>query len=838
MTTVPDSVALDKPREAHTPDPAAYRFWMIGHGHIDPVWRWTWDEGYQEVFATFRSVLDRMNEFPEVCFVASSPQMYAWVEENDPAMFEEIRARVQEGRWSLVGGWWIEPDANLPLGESLARLGLHGQRYFQEKFGRRATIGFNPDTFGHPWTLPQILRQHGLDSYFFMRPMLHEKPGLPTPIFHWEGVDGSRILTVQIISSYNCAEMRDAEDDKLDPRLRDYIERFNRDQPEIRDMPVFYGMGNHGGGPTIASLRAIERARKTYPSIRHGSLEDFREALRPHEDDLAIVNDELLHHARGCYSACCEVKLWNRRAEISLLRAEKLAATATILTGRDYPAGDLREAWKKVLFNQFHDIIAGSSIEAAYQDARDDYGYAMSVAKAVATRSLQALAQDVATAQGDPGSNTPFLIFNSHPWPVRDAIEIEMERPPAHKAAPIVLNEKGEAVACQEIRTDAPDVGNRVKVTFQAELPAMGYALFRLDFTGTRTAPAAGSCRATATTLENNLLRATFDPRTGTLKSLWDKKEGREILAGPSASLIVLEDTGDTWGHDIVSYDQELGRFDCAEIVVRETGPERASLEITSSYGRSRIVQEFFLHHDSPALQVRLTADWQEKQKVLKLGFATVLKDGEVTASIPNGAIPRSADGTESPMQTWVDLSGRDAQGAFGLTFFSESLGAYSAMAGELRPTLLHSTIWSDHGPEGPRRNGYRYMDQGERSFRYAISVHSGTWNEAHVAGEAEVFLTRPVTHLANHHAGKLPATSSLAAVILANVAVPAWKLAENGQGWIIRCLELEGRASATVLQLPASQQKVPLEFRPAEIKTLFVPINGGVIRETNLLED
>lgn len=838
MTTVPEIVALDKPREAHTPDPATYRFWMIGHGHIDPVWRWTWDEGYQEVFATFRSVLDRMKEFPEICFVASSPQMYAWVEESDPQLFEEIRQRVQEGRWGLVGGWWIEPDANLPLGESLARLGLHGQRYFQEKFGRRASIGFNPDTFGHPWTLPQILRQHGLDSYFFMRPMLHEKPTLPTPVFQWEGPDGSRLLTVQILSSYNCAEMRDAEDDKLDPRLRDYIERFNRDQPEIRDMPVFYGMGNHGGGPTIASIRAIERARKTYPSIRHGSLEDYREALRPHEDELAIVNDELLHHARGCYSACREVKQWNRRAEVSLLRAEKLAAAAKLLAGRDYPAEELRRAWKKVLFNQFHDIIAGSSIEAAYQDARDDYGHAMSVAKSVATRSLQAIAQEVATAQGDPGSNTPFLVFNALPWPVRDAVEIEMERPPAHKAAPVVLNEKGGVVPCQEIRTDAPDVGNRVKVTFQAELPAMGYALYRLDFTGTRPALGIGSCRATATTLENNLLRATFDARSGALKSLWDKTEGREFLAGPSASAIVLEDTGDTWGHDVVSYDQEIGRFDHARIVVREIGPERASLEVTSFYERSRIVQEFFLCHDSPALQVRVTVDWQETQKVLKLGFATVLRDGDVTASIPNGAITRAADGAEAPMQTWVGLSGRDARGAFGFTFFSECLSGYSAGAGELRPTVLHSTIWSDHGPEGPRRDGYRYMDLGQHSFRYAILVHTGAWNEARIASEAEAFLARPVTHLAHHHAGTLPASATLAAINLAHIAVPAWKLAENGQGWIVRCLELEGRRSAAMLQLPALQQKVPLEFRPFEIKTLFVPLNGGLIRETNLLED
>ncbi len=835
MTTLPASLG----EKSLVTDPASYRFWMIGHGHIDPVWRWTWDEGYQEVFATFRSVLDRMKEFPEISFIASSPQFYAWVEEADPDLFEEIRQRVHEGRWCLVGGWWIEPDANLPLGESIARLGLYGQRYFQEKFGRRATVGFNPDTFGHPCTFPQILRQHGLDSYFFMRPMQHEKPGLSAPVFHWEGLDGSSILTVQILSSYNCAELRDAEDDKLDPRIRDYIERYGKDQPEVLDMPIFYGMGNHGGGPTVASIRSIERARRNYTGMRHGSIEDYRDSLRPQEKQFPIIKDELLHHARGCYSACSDVKVWNRRAEVALLRAEKIAAAAQMLTGRAYPSQELRESWKKVLFNQFHDIIAGSSIEAAYEDARDDYGYALSVAKGIVTRSLQAITQKVATASGDPGTNAPFLVFNANAWPVREFIEIEMERTPQHRGTPVVKDGEGRVIPSQELWTEAPDVPPRFRVAFQAELPSLGYALYRVDFMAAEENPVSPQpARAHGNILENGLIRATFDHRFGSLKSLWDKKASRELLAGPAASPIVLDDPGDTWGHDVVSYDQELGRFSGAEIIVRENGPERARIEVTTHFGESRIIQNFILWSDSASLDVRLRVDWRAEQKVLKLGFSTVLANGEVTASVPYGFASRPADGSEMPMQTWLDLSGRDEKGAFGLALFTEGLGGYSATLGELRLTLFHSTIWSDHGPAGPRRDGYRYMEQGQRDFHYRIVVHQGSWREAEIPRQAEAFLMPAVKLPAYHHGGILPHRLSVIELDVANGSVPALKWAEDDNGWIIRCVELHGRSASGTLRLPTLQREISFDLGPVEITTWHVPADGGGIRKTNLLED
>lgn len=211
---------------------------MIGNAHIDPVWLWQWQEGFHEVKASFRSALDRMNEYPDFTFVASSAAFYQWVEESDLAMFTEIQQRVKEGRWGIVGGWWVEPDCNIPAGESFVRHGLYAQRYFKEKFGVIARTGFNVDSFGHAGTLPQILKKSGIDYYVFLRPMPHER-GLPSRLFWWQSDDGSRVLSFRIPFEY----LSWGKDVEIHAR------RCAEEMKEpIDEFMCFYGVGNHGGG--------------------------------------------------------------------------------------------------------------------------------------------------------------------------------------------------------------------------------------------------------------------------------------------------------------------------------------------------------------------------------------------------------------------------------------------------------------------------------------------------------------------------------------------------------------------------------------------------------------
>ena len=288
---------------------------MIGNAHIDPVWFWRWQEGYHEVKATFRSALDRMNETPGFIFTCACADYYRWVEENEPALFEEIRRRVQEGRWVIAGGMWIQPDMNVPSGESIARHLMMSQRYFRERFGITVQTGYNVDTFGHNAMLPQLLRRAGISSYVWMRPQLHENSAVPQGSMLWESPDGSQVAAHRIAFEYTRAH-------DLPGKLQKTFELSDQlSQP----MMCFYGVGNHGGGPTIENLAQIEAYKASGErgdEVDYGSPDAFFAMLRAEGHPLPVWNQELQHHASGCYSTHSTSKKKMREAENALLRME------------------------------------------------------------------------------------------------------------------------------------------------------------------------------------------------------------------------------------------------------------------------------------------------------------------------------------------------------------------------------------------------------------------------------------------------------------------------------------------------------------------------------------
>jgi len=807
---------------------------MIGHAHIDPVWRWPKEEGYQEVFATFRSALDRMKEYPDVCFVASSAQFYKWVLETDPVMFAEIKDRVKEGRWNVVGGWWVESDVNCPSGESLVRQGLYGQRFFKTQLGVYARVGFSPDTFGHPWTLPQILRQQDLQSYFFMRPGKHENADVPAPIFNWQGADGSRILTVQILGYYK------AEADEIEKRVAGVDERFSRELPFVTDRMVFYGVGNHGGGPTRQVInKIIELEQGKYPTMRFATLDDYVRRISRWTDSFPVYNGELQHHARGCYSACADVKKWNRQAEAALISTEKLRSFITAKIGAAYPVEALRTAWEKVLFNQFHDILAGSSIEQAYVDAGSDYGMVRSQAKDLTIAAMQKLAMRVNTADPRFPDSVPFIVFNPCSFPVRTPLEIEMHRL-IHYAAPVLRDEHGNPVDYQEIRTaSVKEFMERLRVLFIADLPAMGYRLYRFDFDGKPAAAGSPGVKVGEWFLENSLVKVSFDPQTGYISSYFDKSKNRELVNKQSAVPVVLEDTDDTWGHKIIAYDKEIGRFGNPKFVRMEDGPERGRIQIEYTFGSSKLYQDFSLHRGSTILDCKVTTDWYEHKRVLKMAFATPLESGHLTYSIPYGFIERPQNGEEEPGQAWIDLSGSDAAGAYGIAVINNGVCGYSAQHGEMRMTLLHSTAWCHHNPQVVGDDdGYRFMEQGRHELDYQLVPHQGDWRQGQIARQSECFLMKPITHLTTNHSAKGPVSDSLFYVDASNASLSCVKMAEEGEALILRCVELNGESARGALHSTMGEESIPLNLQPCEIKTIRLPLKGKKqITEVNLLE-
>lgn len=804
-----------------TPPPRGI-FHMIGNAHIDPVWLWNWQEGFQEIKATYRSALDRLTEHPDFVFTCSSAAHLSWIADNEPEMFGEIRGRVEEGRWALVGGWWVQADCALPSGEGFVRQGLYGQRFFQAHFGRTADTGYNPDSFGHAGTLPQILLKSGLKNYTFMRPGPHEQ-ALPSRLFWWQGPDGSRVLTFRIPYEY-CTWGKD-----LEAHVRKCTTELGG---PVNELMCFYGVGNHGGGPTNENLASIARmnAEGGLPELRLSDPSRYFEAVGKLE--VPVWSDELHHHAVGCYAVHSGVKRWNRSAELALIRAEKFAALSSAVTGLPYPRADLERAWKRVLFNQFHDILAGTSIESAYEDARNEYGEALATAQHVTNAAVQRLSWRV-TVPHREGSK-PYVVFNPHPWPIQVPIEHETGGVPAEFT---VTDEQGTPIPVQRIRSEATVTGWRKRLTWMADLPPFGYRTYTIL---PEAAPEAPAVEASNLHLDNGLLRLEIDPQTGGISRLLDHRSGAEVFQGTAAVGTVMRDPSDTWSHGVFRYDDVVGQFAAGHSTLLEQGPVRSTIRTTAQFGRSTLTQEFTLYADQPYVQVRVQVGWHEAQQVLKLIFPTHLHFPQVTYEAPYGVTGRPTDGNEEPGHRWVDLTGvhRPSGAVRGLSLINDAKYSYHALEHELGLTVLRSPISAHHDPYVPTEGGhYRFMDQGEQHFTYWLYPHDLTWRDAETPRWAAALTERPVVIPETFHEGPLDPAASFMQIEPANAQITVVKRAEDDHGYVLRVVETHGQPTRAVLTLPFLNRTLHVQLGAYELKTILIPDGGGPALTLNLTE-
>ena len=802
---------------------------MIGNAHIDPVWLWQWPEGYQEVRATFASAIERMAEYPEFVFTCDSVLYLAWVEEHDPDLFAEIGKRIAEGRWQVVGGWWIEPDCNLPGGESFVRQALYAQRYLREKFDVTATVGCNVDPFGHNASLPQLLRKSGMDSYVFMRPGPHEM-ALPGPYFWWESPDGSRVLTYRIPHEY-CSSGAD-----LGYQVDKSLAQLPPDAPELM---VFYGVGNHGGGPTKANLDSIRRLDATdgLPRLRCGGPRAYFDELVAGSTEIPVHAGELQHHAVGCYSAHSGVKRWNRRAENLLARAEKWATIATVVAGVDYPRAELGQAWRQVLFNQFHDTLGGAAIEPAYEDSRDQYGHAVSLAGEVFNRAVQSITRRI-DIPAEPDM-TPLVVVNPHPWRLRADVEFEFGGFPAFGAR--AVDDAGEPVGVQRTRSKATVNGWRRRLVLAADVPPLGYRLYRLYPAGDD--PGAPGVEATDTRLENEFVAIELDPDTGWVRGLRDKVGDVELAGGVELAgaghAVVIDDASDTWGHRVRAYDKVDGRFAVRSTRLVEHGPVRSVLRVVSEYGASELVEEYVLGARDRHVEVRVRLDWHERQKLLKLRFPTAVERGEATFEIPYGHLVRPADGSEEAAQAWVDVSGALPGGRRGgLAVLNDGKYGHDVLGGDIGITAVRSPVYAWHEPkELDPDELYTYQDQGTQEFTVRLVPHAGDWRDADVVALAAELNQPAFPLLESCHDGDLPQARSFMSVSGAAVLPSVLKVAEDGaEAVVVRAYETAGRGGEATIEVLG--RSVTAAFGPAEIKTFRIPRDPSEpVVETDMIE-
>ncbi len=638
------------------------------------------------------------------------------------------------------------------------------------------------------------------------------KKPLPGRLFWWQGADGSRVMAHRILYEY--ASWGDD--------LEQHVERCAAElKAPVEELMCFYGVGNHGGGPTranIASLHTLQ-ARGDLPELVFSSPEGYFTEVAERGWDLPVVEGELQHHASGCYAAHSGHQALEPPGRKPAPGRGKMGGSRTwTAVGQSYPGKELRQAWKNVLFNQFHDILAGTSMEAAYEDARSQLGEAQSLAGRALNQAAQAVGWQI-DIPAQPASHA-LIAFNPQAWTCRANLELEMR---GVRPAATLLDPQGQAVPFQWVQPQATARGCS-RISFSADLPALGYAVFRLV---ENDAPAEfPALQASDTVLENEHLCLEINPQSGAIASLRDKRLGVEVFKGEAARAEVIDDPSDTWSHAVLRFDQVVGGFQLVSAHLVEQGPVKAVIRVVSAYGASTLIQEFSLYADQARVDVKVTVDWHEHFKMLKLRFPANVDRAQSTAEVPFGVAIREANGEEEPCQNWVDVSGLTGDGqAYGLSLLNDGKYSYDINGSEIGLTVLRSPIYAHHMPIQPEPDGfYSFIDQGVQHFHYSLLSHSGGWEDAGTVRRAAELNQPAWLQAATSHPGTLPLQASFLAVRPDNLVVSAFKQAEGGQGWVVRAYESAGRAVEGRIDIPLLGRTVEAAWGAYEVKTFRVP--------------
>ncbi len=804
---------------------------IIGNSHIDMAWLWPETETVEVVRNTFRSVLDLMREYPDFKFTMSSARTYEWMEEKYPDLFQEIEQRVKEGRWEIVGGMWVEPDLNMPAGESLTRQILVGKRYFEKKFGLDTKIGWNPDSFGYNAQLPQIYKRSGMD-YFVTQKLLwaHEFTVFPYKLFWWEAPDGSRLLTY---FPHDYAGGIEAE--SLATDLSIWAPAIYGAKPTV---PVetmhLYGVGDHGGGPTRTMLDNALRLRSSntvFPNLQFSTATNFFNDLEKKLPSLNIPvwKDELyFQYHRGVLTTQAQTKRRIRRSEETLLDAEKFSSLAT-LYGRPYPQQEMEYAWKRLLFDHFHDIMPGSGIAVNYLAAQRNLDDVRRTGGDIIKNSLGEIGARINTE----GEGVPVLIYNSLSWPRTDVIEVEAQLPSAASQIQVV-DAKGKPTNAQLLSID-PET-HRVHLLLQVTVPAIGYTTYFVKAgNAARSEPTA--LTATADTLENEFLRLKVDPKSGCITSLVDKKTNTESLApaetdtgGPRNSICgnLLQTfydkpkEWDAWNID-ADFEKKHWNLDQAdEVKLLESGPLRAVIRVKKHFQNSTFTQDITIYAGISRVDVKMHASWHEKHILLKVAFPLSAHNAKATYEIPYGTVQRPTTRNtpaeqaqfEVPALQWADIS----DDKHGFSLLNDCKYGYDAKGNVLRLSLLRSPEWPDP-----------HADEGDHDFTYALYPHAGTWREAQTIRRGYELNDRLFAVPVEKHEGTLPPEYSFVQLQPDNVVLTAVKKAEDDNALILRFYEWAGKATDVVLHVPGSARAASetdlMEHRVADLS-----VNAGSV--------
>jgi alpha-mannosidase len=792
---------------------------FASNAHIDAAWLWRWKETIEVCHNTFNSVFNIMDAKPDFTYTQSAAAYYDWMEKLYPDVYQKLKDRIKDGRWEVIGGMWIEPDCNLIGGESWMRQILYAKKYFKEKFGQDVKIGWNPDSFGYNWNMPMFYQNSGIDAFITQKISWNETNVFPYRAFWWESPDGSRILTYFPFDYVNTITQAF--------QFIDWMRQYEANTG-YKNLMVLFGVGDHGGGPTIEMIDRIEHLRTLdiYPTIEYCTAGKYIEWLK--NQDLSALpvwkNELYLEYHQGTFTTQAKNKEFNRKSEVLLTNAEKFSSIAK-LYGTDYPQSDFRDAWKKTLFNQFHDILPGSGIREVYIDAIEDYKEVQQIGDFTLSKSLTEINRKINTAKFNKG--LPVTVFNSLNWVRTDLVKVQLSG--SNLSNYSVFDANGNEIPSQSFSKDR---FNKEIIFVAKEVPSVGYKTYEL-----RTKDVELKSENLLTSekkLENEFFKINLDSKTGWIKSIYDKRNGKEILNGNGNKLQLLDDkprAWDAWNIGLTG-EEYPSIFRKAEVV--EDGQVRSVVRLYRDYLKPGVIkdlptpnsptsfftQDIILFKDLDRIDFKTDVDWWEDKTMLKVAFPLSFSDSVATYEIPYGTITRSTGNTTSiekaqyevPSIRWADVS----NGNYGVSLLNNSKYGYDIKGNIMRLSLLRSPKWPDPT-----------ADRGKHSIEYSLYPHRGNWKQANVVRKGYEFNYPLIAVLSDVHKGELPDSKSFVQLADENLILTQIKKAEEGEALIIQWYESQGINTNAKLILPFTPSKVSISnFLEEEKEQVFFEKN------------
>jgi len=749
---------------------------LCGNSHLDVVFLWTHAEFVRKLGRTHASTLRLMEQYPDYIFSQSQPLMYHEMKENYPTMFEEVKERVKEGRWEVIGAFWVEPDCNLISGESFVRQIQHGVKFLEQEFDVTPRTCWCPDVFGNAWTMPQILKKSGLE-YFVTHKMgtWNDTNKWTKHDFWWQGPDGSRVFSLMPPTHFIGTN---------EPyHLGDHWELFS-DKETVGESMYNYGWGDGGGGPDPEMLEYMKRY-KSFPGMtptKPNTIENALDSIHSKAKgaDLPIINDELyLEEHRGVYTTKGHLKKLNRYCEILYRKAEMWSCFADL----PYPADTLDAGWKHVLTNQFHDSLPGTHIPPVYLDLLDSYAEATQMGESIMVNALKNISDRINTT----GEGIPVVVFNSLAQERHTLVKVDIHESNVH-----VLDPFGNEIPSQFISDFETGA---LKLAFEAELPQAGYAVYWVvDGKGKEFSWVA----ADASRLENENMLMQLNSE-GEVVTLVNKCNGFEVFSEQDRGNVfkLYEDVPGKYEAWDIAPTYTKVEFDIAgaELKLVEQGPVCATIEVTREFMNTKMKQWVRLTRSGKRVDFHTWVDWHEQQKLLKVRFFTPIVTRTATYDIAYGNIERSTYRSNSfdeakfevSAHQWMDISQPDN----GLSLLNDCKYGHEALEGMIALTLLRGTKNPD--PES---------DQEEHFFTYSLYPHAGGWREAHTIQEAADLNDAPDAMITDAHEGSLPGTHSFLQLNTDRITLEAVKKAEFSDDLIVRVVDRHGATSKLELEL------------------------------------